>query len=377
MRIAHILTRADSIGGAQVHVRDLASALTALGHEVVVIAGGRGSFLDRLEQRGIPYQALRHLAHPISPIRDWRALWEIRAALKRWRPDLVCTHSSKAGFLGRVAARSLGVPAVFTAHSWSFSDGIPFHRVAIYHRLERLASRFSSRIINVSESDRQLAMRYNVCPADKLVTVHNGMPDVNGRLRSQPARHPPRLIMVARFQEPKDHPTLLEALSGLRQYPWLLDLVGNGPLEPQTERLTGQLGLADRVSFLGERQDVSERLATSDIFVLISKWEGLPCSVLEAMRAGLPVIASDVGGVCECVLDRNTGFLVPRGDVLAVRDRLGRLIGDPALRVRMGTAGRRRYQESFTFERMLNQTLTVYHEALDAHERRVGGAAPT
>ncbi len=127
---------------------------------------------------------------------------------------------------------------------------------------------------------------------------------------------------------------------------------------------SASLSLNDRVEFLGNRSDVAEILGGAHVFALATNWEGLPISILEAMRAGLPVVASDVGGVREEVVEGQTGFLVPRGDVGATHDRLGLLLADPTLRERMGAAGRRRYEDLFSLDRMLKKTLEVYRDAL-------------
>jgi len=126
--------------------------------------------------------------------------------------------------------------------------------------------------------------------------------------------------------------------------------------------LAEELGISDRVVFSGQRRDVAERLAAADIFVLASRWEGFPRSILEAMRAGLPVAASDVGGSGESVVDGKTGYLVPREDPEALRTRLGELMASPDLRLQLGKAGRERYEKNFTFDAMYGKTLTVYKE---------------
>ncbi|HEV8178524.1 MAG TPA: glycosyltransferase, partial [Gemmatimonadales bacterium] len=190
--------------------------------------------------------------------------------------------------------------------------------------------------------------------------VHNGMPDIPADQLAAPDRSPPRLIMVARFEPQKDQTSLLEALAGLTDLGWSLDLVGDGPLLPAARAQVERLGLVERVRFLGPRRDVARLLAGSQIFVLTTRWEGLPRSILEAMRAGLPVVASDVGGVHECVSDGTTGFVTPRGGVDAVRDRLRLLLGDPALRRTMGERSRQTYERSFRLEHTVAHTLGVY-----------------
>ena len=366
MRIAYVITRSDTIGGAHVHVRDLALCLLTRGQQVTVLVGGEGPFTQELTALGIPYRNLHYLVRPIRPGRDMRGLVELRRQLSALQPDLVSTHSSKAGWLGRLAAKSLGVPVVFTAHGWAFTEGVPEVERRLYALAERLASPFADCIITVSEYDRKLALRHRITSKDKLVTVHNGVPDVAVSLRARTERQPPRLVMVARFEPQKDHLTLLRAMAGLKDLPWELEFIGDGPLLEATRAEATRLGLGKRVRFLGARKDVPERLAEAQIFALISNWEGLPLTVLEAMRAGLPVVASNVGGVAEAVADGDTGFLVPRRNSGVLADRLCKLITDPALRRRLGVQGRIRYERDFTFDRMVDRTFAVYQEVLRA-----------
>ena len=140
----------------KIHVRDLAASLLAQGHTPTVLTGGGGPFVDVLRATGIPVVILRHLTVPIRPIRDLRALREIRAALKEMRPELIAVHSSKAGILGRLAGRSLEIPVLLTAHGWDFTPGISPVPAAVYRQIERSAGPLATRIITVSEFDRQL-----------------------------------------------------------------------------------------------------------------------------------------------------------------------------------------------------------------------------
>jgi glycosyltransferase involved in cell wall biosynthesis len=363
VNITYIVTRAD-IGGVQIHLRDLTAALQAQGHSITVITGGNGPFVDSLRAQKTPTIIAQHLTVPIRPVQDIRALHELRAALKALRPDLVAAHSSKAGILGRLAARSLGIPAVLTAHGWNFSPGIGSIPAAVYRQIERSIGPITTRIITVSEFDRRLALEAGLVPATRIVTVHNGIPDIPRALRADPGRVPPRLVMVARFGAQKDHGTLLRALAGLQEHPWELDLVGDGPLMRPMQSLAIELGLGDRVHFLGQRLDVEQILASSQLSLLATNWEGLPLSILEAMRAGLPVVASAVGGIAEAVRDHETGYLVPRGAEQVLRDRIARLLTDSTLRIRFGDAGRRLYEEQFTLDRFVTNTFAVYRSML-------------
>lgn len=373
MRIAYIVTRADPIGGAQIHVRDLAAAVRAQGHTTSVITSGSGPFVDELRAQQIKTIIVKHLSTPIGPVRDLRALREIRHVLLELRPDLVASHSSKAGILGRLAGRSLRIPVVFTAHGWAFTPGIPRLQASVYRQIERLVGPLSSKIITVSEFDRQLALDSRIVAEDRVVTVHNGMPDVPLRLRADPGRTPVRLVMVARYEPQKDHPTLLRALAGLKDHAWELDLIGEGPLMSQMESLAATLELGDRVHFLGQRMDVDQILAQAQINLLVSNWEGFPLSILEAMRAGLPVVASSVGGIGESVCDEETGFLVGRGNVELLRDRIRRLLEAPTLRARFGARGRARYEQHFTLAQTVTKTLAVYRDVLARDRARRAG----
>lgn len=365
MKIAYIVTRAEPIGGAQIHVRDMAEAMQRRGHAVVVLTGGEGHFTEDLRARGIKTVILDHLTVPIRPWKDLRALRELRAALEAFGPDLVATHSAKAGVIGRMAARLLGVPVTVTTHGWSFTTGVPPVKAFVYRWIERVTGPFGAdKTITVSEYDRQLALRAGVLSEGRMVTVHNGIPDISPALRADPSGSPPRLVMVARFGAQKDHGTLLRALAGLQDLPWELDLAGEGPLLAQTQALAASLGLKDRVHFLGQRRDVDRILADAQVGLLITNWEGFPLSILEAMRANLPVVASDVGGVSESVTDGVTGFVVPQGDVDVLRERLGRLLSDPALRTSLGMRGRAAYETHFALERSVTKTLAVYESVL-------------
>jgi glycosyltransferase involved in cell wall biosynthesis len=226
---------------------------------------------------------------------------------------------------------------------------------------ERITGWLSEAIINVSEANRKLALRYGISRDKRMLTIWNGIPDTHHRARpGSPGL--PNIVMVARFVPQKDQTMLVRALSGM-DLPARLTLVGDGPTLTEVKAETERLGLKDKVEFLGERQDITEILAKSHVFALSTNWEGLPLSILEAMRAGLPVVASDAGGVGEAVMEGQTGFLTPCGDIDALRNRLSQLLGDPALRARMGHAGRTRYLKHFTLDRMLQKTLAVYHMA--------------
>jgi len=364
LRILYIISRADALGGASVHVRDMAIEALARGHEVSVAVGGEGPVTEALADAAVPYRSLRHLKRELHPWHDTLAVLELRQVIKVLQPDLVSAHASKAGFLGRMAARWAGVPVIYTPHCWSFVDGFP--RAGLYRRAEKLAARWADRIVAVAEEERQIALRKGICAGSKITTIHNGMPDVAPGLLASPATSPPRMVMIARFEEQKDHPTLVRALTQLEDLPWSLDLVGDGPTMAGVRKQVAEAGLTTRVNFLGYRTDIPQILAQAQIYLLISNWEGFPRSIIEAMRAGLPVVASDVGGSREAVQEDVTGFTVPKGDAVDLASKLRILLTDPAARARMGSAGRASYENNFTFRRMADRTFRLYEEVIAA-----------
>ncbi len=363
MRLLYLITRAEH-GGSQSHVAALLEGFQNA-FDMTLAVGEEGVLTQQARALGTSVHILPSLVRPVAPAQDARAVGEALRCIKAVKPDLVHLHTSKAGFVGRAAARRAGVPAVFTAHGWGFAEGVPWERKSVMLFNEWLSAKWTRKIITVSEADRRLALRHRVVGRDKLVTIHNGIADTPQR--ALPADgEPVTVVMVARFMPQKDHPLLLEALTGISSTYRLL-LIGDGPGKAQLEARARALGLTN-VEFLGTRDDVPDLLARSHVFVLPTKWEGFPISILEAMRAGLPVIASDVGGVREAVGEGETGFLVPRGDAAGLRERLELLLLRPDLRAQLGAEGRRRYEARFGLERMLKKTRAVYDDVFSAGE---------
>ena len=363
MNILFVITRADAIGGAQVHVKDLATALQADNHKVLVLTGERGIYNQDLEAAGIESIACQDLQKRIDPIADGKSLRYILHIIHLFQPDLIASHSSKAGILGRLAGQITKVPCIFTAHGWSFTTGIPEPNRTIFRWLEKLTAPLADRIICVSEYDRQIGLQAKMS-SERLLTVHNGMKDVPSGLQADPSgTQPVKIAMVARFDKQKDHATLIEAFKDLNAE---LVLIGDGPTMDTTRQRVRELGLEERVSFLGFRSDIAEILAEVQIYTLVSHWEGLPCTIIEAMRAGLPVVASDVGGVKEIVIEGQTGYVVPRSDVAALKERLSYLIAHQPARISMGIMARQKYESQLTFKHMYDKTLSVYEAAVAA-----------
>lgn len=364
MHILFVITVSEPFGGAQSVVLDLARSFISDGDRVTIVVGHGGRFSEEALGMGAEVVIMPCLRREISPLNDIAAYRGLRSLIRERSPDIVSLHSSKAGVLGRIAASLEGKPAIFHAHGWAFAPELG-RMAPMYLLMERLAARFTTSVITVSDKDRELALSANLLDASKVVTITNGIPDlVEPRLEADPARNPPRLVMVARHQPPKDYETLLRALRDLLDLDWSLACVGDGRLEGANRDLCSQLGLDDRTVFLGARRDVPEILAGSQILVLSSKSEGLPLSILEGMRAGLPIVAAAVGGIPDVVTEGKTGLLVPAGDPVALSLALRSLICSPSDRAAFGTASRRRYLEAFTLDRMFSRTKSAFCDAI-------------
>ena len=359
-RILHLITKTE-FGGAQSHVWELLRGLSEY-YDMSLAAGQEGYLMSLSKERGVETYSLSHLTRNISPTNEFRAYREIQKILKEKQPHLLHCHSSKAGILGRIAATHSGIKSVFTAHGWAFAQGVPLHRKIIGIMTERFAARLTEKVITVSEADAALARCYRISSGEKLVTIHNGVPDSPWRARPS-SNDPVQIIMVARFSEQKDQATLLHALTQLKGE-FSLVLVGTGPLVQQTRTLINNLHLSTKVKLLGDRKDIPELLAASHICVLSTNWEGLPISIIEAMRAGLPVVATDVGGTNELVEHEVNGFLTPPQDATNLAKHIQRLIDSPNLRADQGNAGRARFELEFTSDKMIDRTKQLYESIL-------------
>jgi glycosyltransferase involved in cell wall biosynthesis len=359
--LLYIITQSE-LGGAQSNVIDLISGFKQE-YDIHLATRNEGPLTESVSAINVPVHLLPNLVRPINLLYDFLAVKECVSLIQEIKPDIIHAHSSKAGLLARVAGWICKIPVVFTAHGWGFSLGNPPNRRWIALFSEKLAAPLAKKIICVSESDRQLALSLGVGNQNSLVTVRGGIGNIPVSL-ANPARNPARLIIVARFNEQKDQATLLKAIAQLNNHSIHLDLVGSGPAWESCKDLAKSLGIEDQVSFLGDRRDVPDLLAQSQIFILSTHYEGLPISILEAMRTGLPVIATNVNGISEEIEHGKTGFLVTRQDVSSIANALSNLIQSPQLRQQMGEAGRQKFLQEFTIKRMLDEAKSVYEELL-------------
>ena len=360
-RIFIVVTLSET-GGAQKYVTLLAEGL-ASEFDVVVAAHGHGPLAKNLRRIGVRFVPLQHLRRPITLWRDVLALLELLRVLRRERPHIVHAVSSKAGVVARLAAWLSRVPIrVFTAQGWAFSahSGLAS---SSYRWADRVMSRLTTFTICVSESGLRQGLRAGTCHADRSLVIRNAIDMPLGR-SDRPQHETPVLVSVGRFQRPKDFVTLVHALSMLDKSSYRAQLVGDGPLRAEIEEEIRALALNDTVSLTGELADIEAVLASADLFVLSTDSEGLPLSILEAMAAGLPVVASAVGGVPEVVDHGVTGLLVPPRDASSFAQAIQNLIENPVRRREMGIAGRARVRTSFDLPTFLNCHLKVYRSLL-------------
>lgn len=378
VRLVHVITRLD-LGGAQQNTLHCVAHHDRARFRVGLIAGAGGR-LDP-EARAIAdadVDLVPWLRHPVAPVADVLAVLRLRERFRRGRIDVVHTHSSKAGIVGRLAARLAGVPAlVHTVHGWSFNDTQPWPVRAAYVALERLAARWTHRLVVVSSLNRDKGLSLGIGSEERYRTVHSGIRaddfrrprGVRDAMRARLGYGPDDRVVgtVGNLKAQKAPLDWIEAAAIARERDDRLRffLVGDGPLRAESEALAARRGLGDRVRFLGWRDDVADLLQAMDVFLLTSRFEGLPRSVLQAMAAGVPVVATAVDGTPEVVIDGETGVLVAPGDPRAAAEAVVRVAEDRNLADRLRSGASRRLGEGFDIDRMVVDLETMYLEILD------------
>jgi glycosyltransferase involved in cell wall biosynthesis/uncharacterized membrane protein len=360
-RLMFVITLAEH-GGAQTYLSLLLPAV-ANRFDVTVAAHGPGPLEDAARVAGVRFVPLEHVRRAIAPVHDVLGLVELIRLFRGERPDIVHANSSKAGVLGRLAAFVAGVPVrIFTVHGWAFAayDGFAGR---LYLWADRVVRPLTTLVICVSHRERELGLRTRACASERSVVVHNAV-DLRAFRVAATRGESPQIISVGRFAYPKDHVTLVRAMASVES-DFRAIFVGEGPDQPALANEVRRLGLAPNVALLGARSDVPDLLAGADVFVLSSRSEGLPMSVLEAMAAGLPVVATDVGGVSELVLEGETGLLVPRGDTTALAQALERLLRDEDLRRRMAASARARVEREFDLTSFQEAHVELYRRELE------------
>jgi glycosyltransferase involved in cell wall biosynthesis len=371
MHICHVITRL-IIGGAQENTLLSCEGLHERGHRVTLVSGPtrgpEGSLVSRARAGGYEFIEIPELIRPINPWMDIRAARVLRDLFERLRPDVVHTHSSKAGIVGRHAAHAARVPhIVHTVHGMAFNRTQPWPLRTLAAWAERRASRLTDRIVTVADAMIEQSVAARIAPRARLCTIYSGMETE----RFDPAAHDRAatrrtwgvaaddvvVITVARLFRNKGYERLLPILARAAaaaprlRFVWVGDGAQRGVYEAELTRL----GLCDRATLTGlvPPEDVPRLLAGADILAHASLWEGLPRAVVQGLLMEVPAVAFALDGAPEVVLDNQTGRLIPFGDDDAFAAALVELAGDAAWRRTLGAAGRRLCLERFDWRAMV------------------------
>ncbi len=360
VKIVHLVIGGEIAGGQIVALR-LATAARAAGHEPVFVSPSSGPFLDLVAGEGISAHVV-----PIGGALEPGGITSLRRVLRDEGADILHTHTHfSLNVAGRLAARAAGVDVIAHMHIENVFRDDPFAR-RVQVALDNATARLCRWIVAVSDATRAALVAQGY-PKERTITVHNG---IEPREAAAPATLDPEppgpvLLEVGRLCDAKGQRELITALSQLERDDVTLllagdDLESGGAYRRALEEEARDRGVANRVRFLGRRDDVPALLAAADVLVLPSWIEGLPLVELEAMAAGIPVVATAVGGTPEAVVDGETGLLVPPRDVPALAGAIDEVLGDPELARRLGAAGRQRARERFDAESAARTIVGLY-----------------
>jgi len=360
VKVLQICQPAD--GGVARHVRSLAEGLKARGISVEVVCSP-GDLADGLRESGITVLTLP-LVRPVSPRRDLYSVISLWKTIRKGGYSLVHAHSAKAGAVGRIAAWTSRTPVVYTPHAWSFLVAEGELNRSIYIAVERFLALLSDRIICVSTEEIELGRR-SVGASSKLRLSPNGI-TVRSRASHRNGGDELSVGSVTRLTRQKGIGFLIVAAEAVceERRDVRFSVAGDGPDLGELEAEVERRNLRGRFELIGVVEDPWAYLASLDVFVLPSLWEGMPFAVLEAMGCGLPVVATDVGGVRDMIPDEAYGTVVAPADVPALKGAILRYAGSLPLREDTGAAARRRVLEEFSEERMIEGVLDVYSEVV-------------
>ncbi|MCU4975010.1 glycosyltransferase family 4 protein [Halobacteria archaeon AArc-m2/3/4] len=365
-RVFHLITRLLK-GGAE--AKTIATVQGLEGYEFTV---GYGAEYDpdqvtTLERDGITTRQFRTIRH-YNPVTTIPAVFAVARYIRKHEFDIVHTHSTEAGIIGRFAAALASTPAVVhTVHGVPFADDRNDLLERFVLACERRAATMSDRLVTNADAITADYLSYDIGTPDQYTTVYSGI-DLDRFRDVTPAEDIDgdgvRLLMVGRLADGKGFDVFLDALEHLSRDNLSVYLVGDGPQREWLEREVRTRGLEATIDLLGYRSDIPEIMAACDVFVLPSYREGTPRVITEAMASGLPVVATDIAGIPEQVADGESGYLIQPGDDKALADRLEELIASREHRQAFGATGRERV-EQFSDEHMVTELETVYQELLE------------
>lgn len=371
IKILQIATMS-SWGGAPQVVFDLIKNLSKE-HFDVELACGAGSGWEKMKSSGVKIHILPNMRRGIDPLRDLKTIWALYRIIKKRNYDIVHCHSTKAGLVGRFAAKFAGVKKIyFTVHGWGFYNSEYRREKLLLILLEKVMALLSSKIICVSKNDYNEGLKNKIAPQDKMVVVYNGIDwqfsadraivRANLKLNNQDIV----FGFVARLVEQKNPQLLLQSAAAVfgRHKNAKLIIAGDGPLMAECRKLSENLKINDSVIFLGELSNKAVRrlMVGFDVFVLPSRFEGLPLTIIEAMFAGLPIIASDVGGIPELIVNSKNGFLVNNDDAAAFAAKIEYFIENQNMMQKMGDIGREIAYDKFNLKKMIENYQNLYYD---------------
>jgi len=384
LHVTHFITRM-IVGGAQENTlwtcldqhRDYGDKVTLISG---VDEGPEGELLSVAREAGIDVQVIPQLGRAIRPWNDWSSYRSLIKLLKADRPQILHTHSSKAGVMGRAAARKLKIPVVHTIHGAAFHYGQP----ALLHNLYKLAERWAGgrtdQFISVCDAMTEQYLAAGIGKPEMYTTIYSGM-DVEPFLTPSRPRDEIRAELglapgdvaigkIARLFHLKGHQYVIEAAKTLiPSHPQVKFLfIGDGVLKEEYQQQIGAAGLTEHFIFAGlvPPEKIPEMVHAMDIVVHTSEWEGLARVLVQGLLAGKPVVSFDIDGAQEVVIPNETGFLVPFADVKTLSSSLAKLVEDPELGMRLGQAGRERFTDPFRHQTMTRQIREVYRRMLEA-----------
>ncbi|HJW91866.1 MAG TPA: exopolysaccharide biosynthesis polyprenyl glycosylphosphotransferase [Anaerolineales bacterium] len=377
IRVLMIITGL-ATGGATNVALDLSSYFkNRSGFDVQLLTGpvppGRNDATHLANERGIPTRFIPSLINQINPIANLKAVADIRRIMLQGEYDIVHTHSSVAGVVGRLAAISAGIPVIIHhVHGWGLHDGMPAWTRWLYLALERFCARFTDRIITVSGPDIKKGQSQIIGDTEKFSLIYNGIDLEKFRqvvdaqqLRAELglAQDTKLVGMIGRLDEQKNPIDFIKAAAiASRSYQKVQFLIiGDGSLRPECERLIADLNLEDKVFLLGYSDDVARILPILSLTAMSSLWEGLPLAFLEAMSAGKPIVANDIDGASDVVVNGETGFLVTPHKPEEMADRMLTLLTNETLSNRMAKVAQQRSSE-YSLEKMVGKVEVLYKE---------------
>ena len=387
IKIIHPITRL-ILGGAQQNTMETCNHLNPDRFSAQIISGAdtgpEGELISEVRQRGIPLTIIPELIRAPHPVKDFIALKKMTAYFKAEKPHIVHTHSSKAGILGRWAARRAGVPViVHTVHGWGQNKYQSFMKRNLFVFLEKRAEKITDRLIVVSYLNAEKGLKDKIGSQEKYTTIHSSI-DINlfgncgsdiKSLKKKLGLNPeaPVVGTVGRFSEQKNPCDFVRMAAAVKKKVPEAEfiIVGDGPLRFETENFIKTLGLSKDIVIPGLRTDIAALIGCMDVFVLTSLWEGLPRVIPQAMAGGVPVVANAVDGVCEVIREGENGFVVQPGEVSLMAEKIVKLLLNSSLKKDIGRRGRQTAEKEFSLKDMIDKIENLYEELLAGKAVRI------